>query len=122
MVLGTQDLHKELEEKISRFHEREDTILYACCFDANAGLFEALMTPDDAILSDELNHASIIDGIRLSKAKKFRYKNKDMKGGIWCDLSDYGIGGKICFYAWLDRKSTRLNSSHVRTSRMPSSA
>ena len=100
MVLGTQDLHKELEEKISRFHEREDTILYACCFDANAGLFEALMTPDDAILSDELNHASIIDGIRLSKAKKFRYKNEDMKGGIWCDLSDYGIGGKICFYAW----------------------
>ena len=100
MVLGTQDLHKELEEKISRFHEREDTILYACCFDANAGLFEALMTTDDAILSDELNHASIIDGIRLSKAKKFRYKNKDMKGGIWCDLSDYGIGGKICFYAW----------------------
>lgn len=78
-ICGTQDLHKELEEKISRFHEREDTILYACCFDANAGLFEALMTPDDAILSDELNHASIIDGIRLSKAKKFRYKNKDMK-------------------------------------------
>lgn len=75
-----QDIHKELEEKISRFHEREDAILYACCFDANAGLFEVLLGPDDAVLSDELNHASIIDGIRLCKAKKFKYKNKDMAG------------------------------------------
>ncbi|KAL9978708.1 hypothetical protein ACROYT_G016257 [Oculina patagonica] len=77
-ICGTQDIHKDLEEKISRFHEREDAILYACCFDANTGLFEALLTPDDAILSDELNHASIIDGVRLCKAKKFKYKNKDM--------------------------------------------
>ncbi|CAH3045383.1 unnamed protein product [Porites lobata] len=77
-ICGTQDIHKELEEKISRFHEREDAILYACCFDANAGLFEVLLGPDDAVLSDELNHASIIDGIRLCKAKKFKYKNKDM--------------------------------------------
>ncbi|CAH3189476.1 unnamed protein product [Porites evermanni] len=77
-ICGTQDIHKELEEKISRFHEREDAILYACCFDANAGVFEVLLGPDDAVLSDELNHASIIDGIRLCKAKKFKYKNKDM--------------------------------------------
>lgn len=77
-ICGTQDIHKELEEKISKFHEREDAILYACCFDANAGLFEVLLEPDDAVLSDELNHASIIDGIRLCKAKKLKYKNKDM--------------------------------------------
>ena len=79
-IFFPQDIHKELEEKISRFHEREDAILYACCFDANAGLFEVLLGPDDAVLSDELNHASIIDGIRLCKAKKFKYKNKDMAG------------------------------------------
>ncbi|XP_065575609.1 2-amino-3-ketobutyrate coenzyme A ligase, mitochondrial-like isoform X1 [Artemia franciscana] len=77
-ICGTQDIHKELEEKIARFHEREDSILYASCFDANAGLFEVLLTPEDAVLSDELNHASIIDGIRLCKAKKFRYKHKDI--------------------------------------------
>ena len=75
-----QDIHKELEEKISRFHGREDTILYISCFDANAGLFEVLLTPDDAVISDELNHASIIDGIRLCKAQRFRYKHKDMEG------------------------------------------
>ncbi|XP_037068222.1 2-amino-3-ketobutyrate coenzyme A ligase, mitochondrial-like [Pollicipes pollicipes] len=78
-ICGTQDIHKELEEKISTFHGREDTILYASCFDANAGLFEVLLTPEDAVLSDELNHASIIDGIRLCKAQKYRYKHKDMK-------------------------------------------
>jgi len=77
-ICGTQDIHKELEEKISRFHDREDAILYPCCFDANTGLFEALLSPEDAVLSDELNHASIIDGVRLCKAKKFKYKNKDM--------------------------------------------
>ncbi|CAD7077318.1 unnamed protein product [Hermetia illucens] len=77
-ICGTQDIHKELEQKISKFHGREDTILYASCFDANAGIFEAILTPDDAVLSDELNHASIIDGIRLCKAKKFRYKHRDM--------------------------------------------
>jgi len=77
-ICGTQGLHKELEEKISKFHEREDTILYASCFDANAGLFEQLLGPEDAVISDALNHASIIDGIRLCKAKKFRYGNKDM--------------------------------------------
>uniref|UniRef100_A0A2P2HZQ0 2-amino-3-ketobutyrate coenzyme A ligase, mitochondrial n=1 Tax=Hirondellea gigas TaxID=1518452 RepID=A0A2P2HZQ0_9CRUS len=77
-ICGTQDIHKELEEKISLFHGREDTILYASCFDANAGLFEILLSPEDAVLSDQLNHASIIDGIRLCKAKKFRYLHKDM--------------------------------------------
>lgn len=77
-ICGTQDIHKDLEQKLSKFHEREDTILYASCFDANAGLFECLLGPEDAIISDELNHASIIDGIRLSKAKRLRYKHKDM--------------------------------------------
>merc|ERR1711970_1711567 len=77
-ICGTQDIHKELEDKISKFHGREDTILYPSCFDANAGLFEQICGPEDAILSDVLNHASIIDGIRLCKAKKYRYKHKDM--------------------------------------------
>lgn len=69
-----------MEEKLSKFHGREDTILYASCFDANAGIFEALLTPEDALFSDELNHASIIDGIRLCKAKKLRYKHRNMEG------------------------------------------
>merc|ERR1719461_431599 len=77
-ICGTQDIHKELEDKISKFHGREDSILYPSCFDANAGLFEQICGPEDAILSDELNHASIIDGIRLCKSKKFRYRHKDM--------------------------------------------
>lgn len=78
-ICGTQTIHKQLEAKLSAFHKREDTILYASCFDANAGLFEAILTPQDAIFSDELNHASIIDGIRLCKAKKSRYIHRDMK-------------------------------------------
>lgn len=77
-ICGTQQLHKELEEKVAQFLSTEDTILYSSCFDANAGLFETLLTPEDAVISDELNHASIIDGIRLCKAQKFRYKNNDM--------------------------------------------
>merc|ERR1711983_701887 len=77
-ICGTQDIHKELEDKISKFHGREDSILYPSCFDANAGLFEQICGPEDAILSDELNHASIIDGIRLCKSKKYRYRHKDM--------------------------------------------
>ena len=77
-ICGTQKLHKDLEEKLSKFLGTEDTILYSSCFDANGGLFETLLTPEDAVLSDELNHASIIDGIRLCKAQKFRYKNNDM--------------------------------------------
>ena len=77
-ICGTQDLHKQLEGRLSRFLGMEDTILYPSCFDANGGLFETLLTDEDAVISDELNHASIIDGIRLSKAKRFRYKNNDM--------------------------------------------
>ena len=78
-ICGTQSVHKELENKISRFLETEDTILYSSCFDANGGLFEALLTAEDVIISDELNHASIIDGVRLCKAQRMRYKNNDMK-------------------------------------------
>lgn len=77
-ICGTQTLHKTLEEKMSGFLKTEDTILYAACFDANAGLFETILTEQDAIISDELNHASIIDGVRLSKAQRYRYKNNDM--------------------------------------------
>ncbi|XP_033202473.1 glycine C-acetyltransferase [Bombus vancouverensis nearcticus] len=77
-ICGTQDIHIELEKKIANFHGREDAILYASCFDANAGLFETLLTPEDTVISDELNHASIIDGIRLCKARKQRYKHRDM--------------------------------------------
>ena len=77
-ICGTQEIHKRLEAKISEFLGTEDTILYAACFDANGGLFEPLFDAEDAIISDELNHASIIDGIRLCKAARFRYKNSDM--------------------------------------------
>ena len=77
-ICGTQQLHKQLEQKVSEFLGTDDTILYSSCFDANAGLFETLLDAEDAIISDELNHASIIDGIRLCKAARFRYKNNDM--------------------------------------------
>ncbi|MBQ9286618.1 MAG: glycine C-acetyltransferase [Bacteroidaceae bacterium] len=78
-ICGTQDVHKELEAAISRFFKTEDTILYAACFDANGGVFEPLLTEEDAIISDALNHASIIDGVRLCKAKRYRYANADME-------------------------------------------
>ncbi len=78
-ICGTQSIHKQLEQKLSRFLETEDTILYTSCFDANGGLFETLLTAEDAIISDELNHASIIDGVRLCKAQRFRYKNNNMQ-------------------------------------------
>src|SRR3546814_336095 len=94
-ICGTQDIHKELEQQVSAFLGTEDTILYAAAFDANGGVFEPLFNQEDAIISDELNHASIIDGVRLCKAERHRYKNADME-----DLEDK------------DRKSTRLNSSH----------
>ncbi len=77
-ICGTQDIHKALEKKIADFHETEDTILYAAAFDANGGVFEPLLGPEDAIISDALNHASIIDGVRLCKAKRYRYANGDM--------------------------------------------
>ncbi|MGC6434173.1 MAG: aminotransferase class I/II-fold pyridoxal phosphate-dependent enzyme, partial [Crocinitomicaceae bacterium] len=77
-ICGTQDIHKELEAKIAKFYGTEDTILYAAAFDANGGVFEPLFTDQDAIISDELNHASIIDGVRLCKAKRYRYKHSDM--------------------------------------------
>jgi glycine C-acetyltransferase len=77
-ICGTQDIHKTLEEKIAHFYETEDTILYAAAFDANGGVFEPLLSAEDAIISDSLNHASIIDGVRLCKAKRYRYANSDM--------------------------------------------
>jgi glycine C-acetyltransferase len=82
-ICGTQEIHKQLEQKITEFLGTEDTILYSCCFDANTGLFETLLTAEDAIISDQLNHASIIDGVRLCKAQRFRFKNSDME-----DLAD----------------------------------
>jgi len=90
-ICGTQDIHKELEAKISEFLGTEDTILYAAAFDANGGVFEPLLGPEDAIISDELNHASIIDGVRLCKAQRFRYKNCDM-----ADLEQQLIAAKDC--------------------------
>lgn len=77
-ICGTQTLHKTLEQKVSEFLGMEDTILYAACFDANGGLFESILSAEDAVISDELNHASIIDGVRLCKAQRYRYKNNDM--------------------------------------------
>jgi glycine C-acetyltransferase len=90
-ICGTQNIHKELEAKISEFLGTEDTILYAAAFDANGGVFEPLFNADDAIISDELNHASIIDGVRLCKAQRFRYKNVDME-----DLEAQLIAAKGC--------------------------
>ena len=77
-ICGTQDIHKQLEKKIADFHKLDDAILYPSGFDSNAGFFEAVLTPEDAIISDELNHASIIDGVRLCKARRLRYKHMDM--------------------------------------------
>ena len=78
-ICGTQDIHKQLEREISRFLQTDDTILYSSCFDANGGLFETILTAEDAVISDELNHASIIDGVRLGKAKRYRYLNNNME-------------------------------------------
>ena len=77
-ICGTQEIHNELEAALTRFHQTEDTILYGSCFDANGGLFETILSNEDAVISDELNHASIIDGIRLCKAQRYRYRHNDM--------------------------------------------
>src|SRR6267142_4643585 len=92
-ICGTQDIHKELEDRLTRFLGTEDTILYGSCFDANGGLFETILGEEDAVISDALNHASIIDGIRLSKAKRFRYSNNDM-----ADLAKQLAAAKDCRY------------------------
>ena len=94
-ICGTQDIHRKLEEKISNFLGTEDTILYAAAFDTNGGVFQPLFGPDDAIISDELNHASIIDGVRLCKAKRFRYKNCDMEDLEKQLIADEGAKQKI---------------------------
>ena len=91
-ICGTQTIHKQLEDKVSEFLGMEDTILYAACFDANAGLFETILGPEDAVISDELNHASIIDGVRLCKAARFRYRNNDM-ADLEAKLEEAKAGG-----------------------------
>ena len=88
-ICGTQDLHKTLEKAISDYFKTEDTILYAACFDANGGVFEPLLSEQDAIISDSLNHASIIDGVRLCKAKRYRYANANMEELEKCKSSQY---------------------------------
>lgn len=96
-ICGTQDIHKELEKRISTFHGTEDAILFPSAFDANTGFFEAVLTPEDAIISDELNHASLIDGIRLCKAKRFRFKHMDMED-LEKNLKEAkGAGARITF-------------------------
>lgn len=93
-ICGTQSIHKQLEQRLSEFLETEDTILYSSCFDANGGLFETLLTEQDAIISDELNHASIIDGVRLCKVQRFRYRNKDL-----ADLEEKLVEAARCAFA-----------------------
>lgn len=93
-ICGTQELHKELESRIARFSGMEDAILYSSCFDANGGLFETLLGSEDGIISDELNHASIIDGIRLCKAKRYRYRNNDMESLRECLVEARSSGCK----------------------------
>src|SRR5512134_1305968 len=94
-ICGTQDIHKQLEAKLSTFLGTEDTILYSSCFDANGGLFETLMGEQDAIISDALNHASIIDGVRLSKAQRLRYANGDMKELERCLVEAKGARSRL---------------------------
>src|SRR5438034_8290265 len=91
-ICGTQDLHRDLERTIARFHGKDDAILYTSCFDANGGLFETLLGEEDAVISDELNHASIVDGIRLCKAKRLRYRNNDM-ADLEAKLKEADAGG-----------------------------
>jgi glycine C-acetyltransferase len=92
-ICGTQDLHKGLEAAIAAFHGTEDAILFPSCFDANAGIFETLLGAEDAVISDSLNHASIIDGIRMCKARRFRYEHMDLKDLERC-LAEAGEAGQ----------------------------
>jgi glycine C-acetyltransferase len=107
-ICGTQEQHKELEHELSDFLSTEDSILYSSCFDANGGIFETLLGVEDAIISDELNHASIIDGIRLCKAQRFRYKNRDM-ADLEAQLraAQGARHRRRIFYGWLHRASKR---------------
>src|SRR5207247_6494340 len=91
-ICGTQNVHKQLENRLSVFLKTDDTILYSSCFDANGGLFETLLSEEDAVISDELNHASIVDGIRLCKAKRYRYRNNDM-ADLAAKLDEAGAAG-----------------------------
>ena len=114
-ICGTQDIHKELERKIAKFHGRDDAILYPSCFDANAGLFEQIVGPEDVVISDELNHASIIDGVRLCKAKnKFRYKHKDM-ADLEAKLKESsGARRKLIISDGVSREKTNLIKSFIK--------
>ena len=108
-ICGTQEVHKELEARLSAFLGQEDTILYSSCFDANGGVFETLLGPEDAVISDALNHASIIDGIRLSKARRFRYANRDL-----ADLERLlAEPGTNALQAWLHRVSGALGMAEA---------
>ena len=111
-ICGTQTIHKELEERISQFLGTEDTILYPSCFDANGGLFETILGPEDAVISDALNHASIIDGIRLCKAQRFRYKNDDM-----ADLEGKAQGVCFCEHAPDCHRRCVFDGRHHRAAR-----
>lgn len=108
-ICGTQTPHQELEKQLSQFLQQEDTILYSSCFDANSGLFESLLGPEDVIISDELNHASIIDGVRLCKAQRERYRNRDMQQleKILKETQNYRYRliatDGVFFYGWLSR-------------------
>ncbi|MFJ2116437.1 aminotransferase class I/II-fold pyridoxal phosphate-dependent enzyme, partial [Streptomyces sp. NPDC087850] len=92
-ICGTQEIHKELERRLSAFLGQEDTVLYSSCFDANGGVFETLLGPEDVVISDALNHASIIDGIRLSKARRLRYANRDL-AELEARLQESGDAGR----------------------------
>ena len=106
-ICGTQDIHKKLESKIAEFYQTEDTILYAAAFDANGGVFEPLLSKEDAIISDSLNHASIIDGVRLCKASRYRYENNNMEAleAQLIEATNMNIGLKLLlqteFFQWM---------------------